>query len=286
MRSISAQTTLVPLLVLIAFATPARADAQVLPVVVDATGTTEVAWWVGGDEPRAEFVAALVGAAGSALLDPTTARPTTEVSRVLRRADITDSNARSLAGLYGASEVLCGRVERSTAGSIAWIGVDRFTVHAALRLVDVASGAVLWELDDERVGFGNDGAHRAAVAMAHAVAARLSRAGAGGPVGVDSDVPVVVVESPSGAQPYIAFRGALADEVVGIVEVTEVWASEGRVAFALLLDEGVARDDVSTALQRFRQSPPSGFRVVGWHDDADVLRVRLAPVFAPDGSSW
>lgn len=245
------------LLSLGSFLVAPTAAADVLPIVVDRTSETSRFWWA--DETAAsagvvdDALFQLGEDAGTPWISPRAARPSGGVSRVFRTEAITENNARQLGALFGASHIVFGEVRRDGPRDVPWLGVARVELVAELALVDVGTGATLARWTVRRTGHGleADAMRAAGQAIARELAPRCEAALAGTRgEWASPEIDVVIVHSPEGAAPFIAFRAALREAHPGIVDVTETWASEGMVALRLLLDEGVTFSDAAVAVQR------------------------------------
>lgn len=265
------------LLGLVALVTFASAgDAQVLPIIVDRTGESDVAWWTNVDaHPAGALDAALFSLAegDSGWLSPGATRPNGEVSSLLRRVDVTPTNARALGGLYGANSVLVGAVLREEASDVPWLGLERGALVLDAVWLDVRSGAQRGQLQLRAVAFGRDAraAEEAAVSLlVEQVAATVRGLTPRGTVdGLARDAVLqVVVRSVGTALPFVAFRGALRESSSHIVEVSELWATEGQVALTVALDESASPAAVAESILRMQG------RVFG---EARVERVSASP---------
>ena len=247
------------------------AGAQTLPLVVDASADAEspAFWWA--DEavvPSGAFDEALFARAEAgtiAMVSPAAADPSGAISRLFRRADIPINNARSLAGLYGCTQVLMGQVTEQGGESVAWLGLERAVLVAELQLYDVDNGTLITDtsLSASAVAATSEDALRvAAERLIEDLAARMAavrpvQSAIGDPTGA----PVVVVAGAGTALPYVSFRAALREAHPGVIEVQEAWAAEGVVALAVSLDEGVVFDDVAAAVSSWSGTTIDDLRV-------------------------
>lgn len=261
-------------------ATPANAD--VLPVVSDATGPSTACWWC--DDASSTVQSALYeGIAGRAASGALWAWPDAgvdDVSRVLRTPDLTPANGRSLATVFGSRHALVGTLHRDAAPGVPWLGLERAAWLLDATLVDVRTGAEVDVVQLRAVAFGDDAAE-ASAAAATLLLDRLEERIAplsvdGSDDGVDVGEPVVVVMGSGAATAYIAFRGALREAHPGVVDVEEVWATEGQVALRVVLDEGTVFDDVADAVDRLQGQALEGVRIVDAQRRDDRVYVSVA----------
>ena len=230
----------------------AAAEASILPMIVDNTGDDTEYWWsTGSGAPAGAFDERIFGTSGPGWIAPSETTPTGAISTIFRRPDITLNNALSLARLYGASHVLIGDIALEGDDEQPWLGLPRAEVVFRGVVVEVRSGSVVDDLEIRRVSFQPGGSAEAARSVAdQARRATDALVQSPGEVGVSDAGPVVVIRSHDGASPFIAVRGALRDVHPGVVDVGEVWATEGQIALALVLDEGVVFEDVARSIDR------------------------------------
>ena len=267
-----------------------EATARTLPVVVDASDGADRAWWAEREAiAPGPFDAALWRNVrdDAAWIAPDRSVPSTPVSRVFARADISDANARALAGLYGATHALVGRVEVASASPVEWLRLPRVALRARLRVVDVATGAVVTEVELRRTGFSADGVAAAAAALGRGASTLAVRAAATRVApSVADGAHQVVVACHDGAAPYVAFKAALREASGGVIDVSEAWATEGRVGLAVALDEDVRFDDLVSSLLRMPAQRFDGFRAVSvQREDNYVLVVLGASDAVADGGA-
>ena len=226
------------------------AAASTLPIVVDNTGEATAYWWeTAAGTPAGAFDERLFDSAGAEWIAPSETTPSGSISSIFRRPDITLNNALSMARLYGATHVLIGDIAFDGDAEQPWLGLERWEVVFRGVVVEVRSGSVVDELEIRRVSFEPEGGVEASRSVADQ-ARRATEALVQSPseVGLSGIEPVVVIRSYDGAGAFIAVRGALRDVHPGVVDVAEVWATEGQIALSLVLDEGVTFDDVSRSV--------------------------------------
>ena len=226
------------------------AAASTLPIVVDNTGEATAYWWeTAAGTPAGAFDERLFDSAGAEWIAPSETTPSGSISSIFRRPDITLNNALSMARLYGATHVLIGDIAFDGDAEQPWLGLERWEVVFRGVVVEVRSGSVVDELEIRRVSFEPEGGVEASRSVADQ-ARRATEALVQSPseVGLSGIEPVVVIRSHDGAGAFIAVRGALRDVHPGVVDVAEVWATEGQIALSLVLDEGVTFDDVSRSV--------------------------------------
>jgi hypothetical protein len=88
----------------------------------------------------------------------------------------------------------------------------------------------------------------------------------------------IVVHSPDGALPYVALRGAIRDVHPSVVDLSEVWATEGLVALRVVLDEGGTFDEVARSVARLEGAVMEGARVTRAVMQGGALRVDVEGV--------
>ncbi len=262
------------------------AASEVLPMIVDQAGGC---WWESeASDPAGALDEALFERArrpGSSLISPRAVGPDGTVSRVFRRPDITENNARSFAGLYGARTVVVGRVERAGPFENAWLGRRRVALVLTAVALDVGSGAVVRELQLSSVAFADEDA--AAVAEAALLLARyldeaMQGAAPAGFAGVPDGERLVIVYSSGTALPFVALRGALRDVHPGVVDVAERWATEGAVALELALDETVSFEEVAAAVVSLAGTTVGDALVADVTADGGWVHVTVVDAPAPD----
>jgi hypothetical protein len=244
------------------------ARADVLPVLVDRTDDVPLAWWAGdGAEGLSPVMESLLAESG-VFHDIDRGRAALRgVSRILRAPEITLANAATLAEVLGASRVLHGEIVRENVPDVPWLGLRRASFAASVTLADAGTGSVIRSFSTRGVAFGetDDQADAAAARMLARFLAQgvADQRGAGGSVEVPLDAaqPVVLVVSDGTALPFIALRGALRDVHPGVVDVREVWATDGLVALSIACDETVAWDDVARAVTRLAGASMDGLEV-------------------------
>lgn len=260
--------------------TVARAD--VLPVIADTTGQAVACWWC--DDASATAPSALYdGIAQRAELGALWAWPDAgvdDVSRVLRTPDLTPANGRSLATVFETRHVLVGTLQRDAAPGVPWLGLERAAWLLDATLIDVRTGAEVDAVQIRAVAFGDD-ADEASAAATVLLLDRLEEHIAPLSVdasddGVDVGEPVIVVLGNGTATTYIAFRGALRDAHPGVIDVEEVWATEGQVALRVALDEGTAFEQLAAAIEQLVGQPLAGVRIVDAQRRDDRVYVSLA----------
>ena len=247
------------------------ASAATLPMVVDATQDPATFWWAEegtvAASPFDELLFAAAEAGGSDVVSPRAVSPDGTISRIYRTADISPNNARNFAGLYGADRVLLGSVVSEPGTSVGWLALARTRSVIDARLVDASSGAVIHSFRLSADGIHADPAEALAASLA-ALARDTLRVvetyqPGSGAVGDGSVDPVVVVLGAEGdAAPYVAFRTALRDSHPSVIEIAEAWATEGRIALRVDLDEGGEFDQVVGVLAGWVGSTIGDVRII------------------------
>lgn len=275
--------TLARCLVAVAIITASAASmADVLPVVADATGDTVACWWC--DDASAHAASDLYLALQTrADASPIWAWPEADgadVSRVLRTPDLTPANARSLATLFGARHALVGTLRQDAAPGVPWLGLERVAWQLDAVLVDVRTGSEVDAISLRAVAFG-ESARGARAAAAELLLDRVEEhivplSADASDDGVALEQPVIVVPGTGTAAAYVAFRGALRGVHPGVIDVEEVWATEGQVALQLALDEGTDFAAVEAAIEGLIGAPLEGVVILDVERRDDRWFVSLA----------
>lgn len=252
---------LLPALLLMGLAWPSHAGT--LPLVVDRSGSEAPrAWWVDGAQGDLDgHLFAVLGREGGCAA---TARGGRDgLSRVLRRPDLTATNARAVGSVFGCARVLTGQLEVVDSGlSAPWLGLHRVVLGFSARLVDVERGSVLHQFERRAVGVAVTPAEARARAVAH-MERELGRVLSGLEVraarleALDDD-PAVVFLSGGTADGYVALAGMLSDGLGGVRSVEERWASEGRLSVRVQFSESGSLETLTAALTRLEGATVEG----------------------------
>lgn len=253
------------------------AFSGVLPlVVVDAGG--ERGWWV---EPAlsAEDVwqsrtwsAEELGACA-----PARARSQAAVSRVLRRLHLSRSQALSLAGLYGCSSAATGSLRVAAPARVPGLDAWMATWTLEVQKLHVQRALTVSSLHEVGAGVGPDPetalqeAQRAAAAR-FLFWLRLETRG-GETLALPREEPALVVRSPDGSGPYVAFRQALQRLYPSLREPMESWATEGAVALRFGFDEGGSWEGLFRVLEARTGSTVEGVTLLDVEREGSMLRV-------------
>jgi hypothetical protein len=279
-------------LVLVAAVWPASTSfANVLALIADETGAEPTAWWTSEDaRPAGVFDAHLFALAetSEAWIEPARGRTAERIATVLRSPTLTPNNARSLAGLFGASTVVVGRLVPEAQSPVAWLTLDRSALVVEATVYDVATGVTRDTLHLRAVAFG-DTPVEARGAAAEMLAALLMQsvhvAGSSTQAADPGALPRadIVVLSDGSAMPYVELRGVVRDAHPAVLEVREAWATGGRLGLRLVLDEGTDVEDVIPRLLRLVGTSSGSLRVVDVQAHGDTVVVRVARTSVGEG---
>ena len=270
---------------LVALTSAGSAWAQVLPMIVDHTGSSgEQYWW---SQERAHesgpFDRALRAAGAPSLRDPARL-PNLVISRIYRRPDLSPTNARNLGRMADVGVVALGEA-RARQTQIAWLDEYLVVVSVSTVLLDVESGAEL-----ARVAVTGRGTARTpdeATARAHEEAAaafvRTVRGVRTVPAPRDDGRATVVVRSPQGAAPFVALRAALVEGLAPRAELNECWASESQIALCITPMPGTTLEAVMGLVEAAVRRTIDGVEVTRAERSAERLsmEVDVVPRTAP-----
>ena len=270
-------------------ATSVTAHADTLAVVAWDDGGDAMSGWWSDDEaaltPTPLDLALLARSPAGGWIDVREVVPNDSVSRVLRVVPLTPRNAVALGALYDADTVVVGEAWVASIDAVPWLGLERVGVGVDVEVIDVASGARRGRV--ETVGLGVASTHDEALVDACAMAVSrietvVGAVSSGGISEVGSAGVTVVVRSTPTALPYVAFRGALREVHPGVLDIREVFATEGSVAVAVDLDEGVDASQVADAVEAMGGGTFGDARVVTVQREGDRLDVTLGPAITGD----
>lgn len=275
---------IIPILVLLVVPSDARAQDGLLPLVVQESGGVEQSggaefWWSGGPPAWTDFDRELqraMGSAGHAMVQPSQAA---HISKIYRRADLSETNAVALGSVLGASRVLLGRVViEPLPGRPLGLAGARVVVEVALLEKGAEGVKRLAEFVVERVAYDADPAAATEGARRSAARAVVGQVASGprrvsGPIGVAAAEPLVVVSAPSRAALEAVKAQLAAAPEVDRVEVR--WAAEGLVALELNPQGVDSRAVVHGAASRVAQDPPPGLLVVTLPPEGDDLHLEV-----------
>ncbi|MFT4703025.1 MAG: hypothetical protein ACI81R_000713 [Bradymonadia bacterium] len=254
----------------------AEVRASTLPVISDATADAAEpsAWWVAAGAPPGRCLEAIV-AASNTWIDPTAAIPVAQVSQLLRRSDITQTNAVSLGGLYNADAVATGTLSRVGDHDVAWTGARRAAVDVTILTINLRSGvSEAWT--GRRVAFAATDEEALNLACR-----QLGEAISSAPTSSTTSVALpqdglVEVHSRSGtAFPFVALVTALREIHPAVIDVREVWAAEGTISLGLTLDEGASWAEVSARIIALDGRALEGVRVLSAGADGGRTMIRI-----------
>lgn len=227
--------------------------AGTLPVVTDGAAGEPLAWWTGQLTADSLWQRSVSAAAldDHRWLDPLMLTPSQRPAGLLQRLDITASNARALARLYGSDAVLFGRFFVVQQSDVPWLGLQRCEVGVTGELISVASGLHRATPSVTASAYRADASEACQVAtdlLVQIVSDYLPGEGER-PIGIPSDGLEIVVRSPDSALPFVGFRSALRTAHPAITDVVEDWAAEGRVSVRLVLAEFADLETVAAAIE-------------------------------------
>lgn len=248
----------------------------------------KTSWWV-GDAPSPADEAMRDGSApvGGRWRNPEGVQLAAPPSRVFLRHDLSTNNGRALAGVYGATHALVGRVQWEVAEGLSFVGLQAVRARLEGTWVVASEQATLGSYQIVVTGFGST--QEQAMAQAASLLeleVRRSRpaAQASTPpsLAVGDDELVVEVKGPASA--YVAFLRRLRELDKGIIDLGEVWATEGSVCLRLELDEETPDLRITRAIEGLVNTPQEGFTLSGVRKSANRvvgLVVGAAPAPSP-----
>jgi hypothetical protein len=258
---------------------PGIVNAQTLPLLRDLTVSPEATWWVDDHVPTDGVDEAITGMNDTRWISPDRATTSNTISRLLRRPDITPSNAVALAELFGASSVLIGVVYESERGELPLLGLSRCELGIQASLLSVETSATIASLEFATSAYAEraDDACSEARSLLLAWVTEYLPGSAGSQFGIPSDAPTVQVASPDGAAPYVALRDHIRRSHPEVIDLVERWASEGNIAVELILtDETDALstlEDISHTIRAATQIEVTGLAL---RENLLVLTIREA----------
>lgn len=284
-----------PLVIAVAcscFGWPAASMADTLALVTSWNlDGSKSSWWA-GDRPSLIDEAMRQGAApvGGQWRNPDGVQLAAPPSKVFLRHDLSLNNGRALAGLYGATHALVGRVEWEFAEGVSFVDLQAVRARLAGSWVGSSEQSTLGDLRLSVTGFGRTEAE--AMAQAAALLEREIRrvqpalASTTPPsLAVGDDELVVEVKGPASA--YVAFLRRLRELDKGIIDFGEVWATEGAVCLRLELDEETPDLRITRALEALSGTPQEGFSLTGLRKTGNrvvgLVVGPAAPAQAPRG---
>ena len=273
---------------LLSLLTPAFAYADTLALLTSWNlDGSKSAWWVGDAPSNVDGLLRRGDApVGGLWLDPEPVLLATPPSKLFLRYDLSVNNGRALAGLYGATHVLVGKVQWEVAEGVSFVGLQAVRARVEGTWAPVAEQTTLGNFQVAVTGFGATAADAAAQAS-RLLEFELRRAKPNAPAAVPptldaaEDELVVEVEAPASA--YVAFLRRLRELDKGIIDFSEVWATEGAVCLHLELDEETPDARIARALDGLVTTPQEGFSLRSVRRDASrrVTGVVLGPAPAP-----
>lgn len=231
-----------------------QASAATLPLFDVQHDGEVVAWWVEQDSsPTGELLEQLWSSPIFGECAPATAQTAATISRVLRRPSLSKAQALSLADMYGCSRALRGAAQIGSAQRVP--GVDGWIAPWSLQIewLDVQRAMSVGDLAVSGYGAGvsaDDAQQNASrIAARRLVRWLVVEAQSAEAVELPLDDHALVVHSPEGAAPYVAFRQLLHQIYPQLREPAETWATEGGVALTFEFSEGGSWDGLYRILE-------------------------------------
>lgn len=256
----------------------ASAD-PVVPLLVDGSGDSDVAWWVGeGSTAVTPLERALADSRTHVFAKPEEVRSGASLSRIYQRYDLNATNAANLGRLLGASHVLRGHVaEESTRVPLAEDFVSRMVLDADL--IDTRTQSTVANLRLVSNGSAETMERARAHAARNLVDAMEVRAKTLlNNVNDGSQVATlrVTVLGTGSATPFVQFRRDIRERLAQRGDVVECAATEGSVTLCFDIadaeDEAMFREEVRNMEGQFVEVDVRVFRV---SPNADGLLVEL-----------
>ncbi len=266
---------------------PAAAAADTLSLVTSwELDGSKRSWWV-GDPPSPADEAMRDGTApvGGRWRNPDGVQLTSPPSRVFLRHDLSVNNGRALAGVYGATHALVGHVQWEMAEGVSFVGLQAVRARLEGTWVVAAEQSTLGSYRVAVTGFGSsvEQATRQAAALLELEVRRARPAvqtATPPSLAVGDSEMVVEVKGPASA--YVAFLRRLRELDKGIIDFSEVWATEGSVCLHLELDEETPDLRITRALEALVNAPQEGFTLRSLRKAGNrVVGMVIGPAPAP-----
>lgn len=236
------------LAVLLLPATAAAQEIKVLPLLTETSATASASWWI--ESVPTPFVTQLMSTSASGLTW-STVEDLSAVSSVLRRPNLSDSNALALASIAGAQFALVGTVSREALTSFGPFDPQGVRTHVSARLLRKTKAGVssLAVLKLSSVTYGSLGDESLVQNLKDTVATEL----ASGPSadGIKADEPFIVLR---GEMDGDALRWAIGRLMAhpDVKEARVAWAVPGAVALELNPDSVESINQLQLAAEQFR----------------------------------
>ena len=273
------------------FGSPGVAGADTLALVTSWNlDGSKGSWWVGDPvSPADEAMRDGSAPVGGRWRNPEGVQLAAQLSKVFLRHDLSVNNGRALAGVYGATHALVGRVEWEVAEGVSFVGLQAVRARLAGTWVAASDQSTLGSYQVSVTGFGQtlEEASRQAGALLELEVRRSKPAApsaAPPSMSVGEDEIVVEVKGPASA--YVAFLRRLRELDKGIIDFGEVWATEGTVCLHLELDEETPDLRITRALEGLVNTAQEGFTLSGLKRTGNRvvgLVVGAPPAAAPSG---
>jgi len=247
-------------------------------------------WWVGdAASPADEAMRDGSAPVGGRWRNPEGVQLAAPVSKVFLRHDLSANNGRALAGVYGATHALVGHVQWELAEGVSFVGLQAVRARLDGTWAVAADQSTLGSYQVSVTGFGQtvEEASRQAGALLELEVRRAQPAAqVATPPSLDvgEDEIVVTVKGPASA--YVAFLRRLRELDKGVIDLGEVWATEGAVCLHLELDEETPDLRITRALEGLVSTAQEGFTLSGLKRSGNRvvgLVVGAAPAAPPSG---
>jgi hypothetical protein len=250
------------------FGGPGVAEADTLALVTSWNlDGSKGSWWVGDPvSPADEAMRDGSAPVGGRWRNPEGVQLAAQLSKVFLRHDLSVNNGRALAGVYGATHALVGRVEWEVAEGVSFVGLQAVRARLAGTWVAASDQSTLGSYQVSVTGFGQtlEEASRQAGSLLELEVRRSKPAAPSAALpsmSVGEDEIVVEVKGP--ASTYVAFLRRLRELDKGIIDFGEVWATEGTVCLHLELDEETPDLRITRALEGLVNTAQEGFTLSG-----------------------
>jgi len=224
-------------------------------------------WWVGdAASPADEAMREGSAPVGGRWRNPEGVQLAAPVSKVFLRHDLSVNNGRALAGVYGATHALVGHVQWEVAEGVSFVGLQAVRARLDGTWVVAADQSTVGSYQVSVTGFGQtlEEASRQAGSLLELEVRRAQPAvQSATPPSLDVGEDEMVVEVKGPASAYVAFLRRLRELDKGIIDLGEVWATEGAVCLHLELDEETPDLRITRALEGLVNTAHEGFTLSG-----------------------
>jgi hypothetical protein len=262
------------------------ASAQVLPLIVDGSGETDVTWWMdSGYDEASPFSEAMKAASRSQISLPSEVAADQQISRIYQRSELTVTNAANLGRLFGQDYVLHGTL-RAGSRQVPAAGEHVARLELDSVLIDTRTLAVVGEIDLVAYGAEESSAssrQQAAQNLVDSLDERLKLMTGRRSATPDEHELRVTIEGTGSALPFVHFRRNLREVLGERGALMECAATEGSVTLCLSLEDPGLRsaiaDDVRSLEGQFIENDIKVERVEA---NLQGLVVKLADEQTPE----